>query len=102
LRLLATDRPADRGAERVGSLCCSITSRLFDIAVPENNLFGTPAGSGPAMANGWFFVLAPLPKGHHTIRVAYQVVEVPGTLRPRRGGWHTVRKLKPCDACRTT
>lgn len=55
-----------------------VTSPLFDIDVPEPSLFGTPGGVGQAMARGWFFILTPLPKGPHTIRVAYHVVEFAG------------------------
>lgn len=53
------------------------TSPLFEIDVPEPSLFGTPGGTGLAMAQGWFFILTPLPKGPHTIRVTYHVVEFP-------------------------
>jgi len=54
-----------------------VTSPLFDINLPDPNLFGEPSGAGKAMAKGWFFILAPLSKGQHTLRVAYHVVEFP-------------------------
>jgi hypothetical protein len=54
-----------------------VTSPLFDINVPENGLFGIPSGIGQAIEKGWFFVLAPLSKGQHTIRVRAHIVEAP-------------------------
>ena len=54
-----------------------VTSPLFEVTVADPGLFGQPGGTGQAMAKGWFFVLAPLSKGHHTLRVSYHVVELP-------------------------
>jgi hypothetical protein len=54
-----------------------VTSPLFDINVPENGLFGIPTGRGTAIEKGWFFILAPLSKGQHTIRVRAHIVEAP-------------------------
>jgi hypothetical protein len=54
-----------------------VTSPLFDITVPDPGLFGEPAGMGQAMAKGWFFLLAPLSAGEHTLRVKLDVLEAP-------------------------
>ena len=41
-------------------------SPLFDLTIPENGFFGIP-GTWPAVANGCWVLLAPLPPGEHTI-----------------------------------
>jgi hypothetical protein len=43
-------------------------SPAFSITLPDDNLFGIPAGVyGPAVADGFFLLLAPLNPGPHTI-----------------------------------
>jgi hypothetical protein len=45
-------------------------SPTFEITLPENNLFGAPAGTyGPAAADGYWVMLHPLPPGQHTIHI---------------------------------
>ncbi len=44
-------------------------SPVFEVTVPDDGFAGTAAGNWTAMAEGWFFMLAPLPKGHHTVHV---------------------------------
>lgn len=45
-------------------------SPTFDITLPENNLFGAPAGTyGPSAADGYWLMLRPLPPGEHTVHI---------------------------------
>ena len=43
------------------------TSPMFTLSFPEDNLFGVPAGSASAVADGYALMLAPLPEGDHEI-----------------------------------
>lgn len=46
------------------------TSPVFSITLPEDNVFGAPAGTyAPAVAGGIYLMLAPLPPGEHVIHV---------------------------------
>ena len=42
---------------------------LFTLVLPEDNIFGTPAGVGSAVADGYFVMLAPLPPGEHVVEL---------------------------------
>jgi hypothetical protein len=43
-------------------------SPTFYVTLPDGNLFGAPAGTyGPAAADGFWLMLAPLPPGTHTV-----------------------------------
>lgn len=43
-------------------------TRLLDIVLPENNIFGQPAGTtGLSVGHGWTVLLGPLTPGTHTI-----------------------------------
>jgi len=43
-------------------------STVFSLLLPADNLFGLPAGAyAPAVADGYYLLLAPLPPGPHTI-----------------------------------
>jgi hypothetical protein len=45
-------------------------SPVFSVSLPNDNLFGVPAGEyGPAVADGLWAALPPLSKGEHTIHV---------------------------------
>jgi hypothetical protein len=45
-----------------------LTSPLFDLTLPENNVFGAPAGTySAAAAGGIYLMLAPLSPGEHEI-----------------------------------
>ena len=40
----------------------------FSVTLPDNNIFGIPAGTyGPAVDDGTYLMVAPLPPGEHTI-----------------------------------
>lgn len=42
-------------------------SPLFTFTLPEGNILSLPAGSSPAVADGYWVMLTPLPPGTHTI-----------------------------------
>ena len=43
-------------------------SLVFNVTLPEDNIFGEPEGEyGPAVADGLWVALPPLPPGEHTI-----------------------------------
>lgn len=42
-------------------------SHFFEVQLPEDNVFGEPAGTYRALADGFWVTLPPLPEGEHTI-----------------------------------
>lgn len=43
-------------------------SPVFNVTLPEDNIFGVPAGEyGPAVASALWVTLPPLPPGEHTV-----------------------------------
>jgi hypothetical protein len=44
-----------------------VQSSLFNVTLPENNIFGVPAQTTKAVSDGTFVMLKELPVGHHTI-----------------------------------
>ena len=55
------------------------TSGFFDVNVPEDNLFGAPAGVYLAVHDGYYALLPVLRPGQHTIRIQ-AVASASGTL----------------------
>ena len=51
-------------------------SHFFEVQLPENNVFGEPAGSYRALADGFWVKLPPLSEGEHTI---HWVVSAPNS-----------------------
>ena len=49
-----------------------VTSPLFNITIPKDNVFGSPAGTSGAMADGFWVFLEPLSLGQHEIRLCCQ------------------------------
>ncbi len=46
---------------------------LFDLVVPDGNLWGLPAGDySPGLMDGWFAILRPMTPGSHTIVSSFQ------------------------------
>jgi len=44
-------------------------SPVFSLTLPADNIFGAPPGTyAPAVADGWYVMLAPLSPGRHTLR----------------------------------
>lgn len=50
------------------------TSEVFNMTVAENNAFQSPSGTFPAMADGFFAFLEPLPPGEHTLVLEQSVL----------------------------
>jgi hypothetical protein len=44
-----------------------VTSPLYQLTLPEDNILGLPAGTGQSVAHGAWLMLAPLSVGQHTI-----------------------------------
>jgi hypothetical protein len=60
-------------------------SSIFTINIPDMNRFGAPAGSYPAVVDGYYLVLKPLSVGEHTLE--YSIVHeipVPGVGMPQQ------------------
>ena len=71
------DPPADAETDLACQIDCVTVKRLkgyrtesplFDVTLPDNNVFGVPAGTyGPSMDAGYYLLVAPLSPGHHEI-----------------------------------
>lgn len=64
-------------------------SAQFMIEIPENNQFDVKAGTYPAVVDGYYLVLKPLPPGEHTLK--YQISQEKvgagvGNVQPSVGG----------------
>lgn len=60
-------------------------SSIFTLNIPEINRYGAPAGSYPAVVDGYYLVLNPLPVGEHTLK--YSIVHeiaAPGVGMPQQ------------------
>lgn len=57
----------------------NVQSPIFDVVLPENNIFGTPAGPTQAVSGGWWVLLHPLPPGNHQISFGGSVLDNPTT-----------------------
>jgi hypothetical protein len=54
-------------------------SPIFNVVLPQNNLFGAPAGPTQAVSGGWWILLKPLSPGKHTIHASGNVIDNPTT-----------------------
>lgn len=57
----------------------NVQSPIFDVTLPENNVFGAPAGPTKAVSGGWWVLLRPLPPGDHQIIFGGSVIDNPTT-----------------------
>lgn len=57
-----------------------VSSPLFTLALPENNVLGASAGPAYAVADGYQIMLAPLPVGEHELMVHVELTD--GTVLP--------------------
>jgi hypothetical protein len=57
----------------------NVRSPIFDVVLPENNIFGAPAGPTKAVSGGWWVLLQPLPPGTHQISFGGSVLDNPTT-----------------------
>jgi hypothetical protein len=44
-----------------------VTSHLFNLTFPTNNIFGSPVGTTQAVVDGWYVFLQPLAPGKHEV-----------------------------------
>ena len=67
----ATDVSADIDGVPIANLTTyRATSPIFDITLPDDNVFGAPPGIyTPSAADGYYLALTPLPPGEHTVHV---------------------------------
>lgn len=56
-----------------------VHSGLFDVVLPEKNIFGAPSGPTQAVSDGWWIILKPLPLGQHRIHFSGVVLDNPTT-----------------------
>src|SRR5688572_14857423 len=52
-----------------------VGSSLFNVTLPENNIFGVPPQTTEAISDGTFVMLKELPVGHHTIYASGVLVD---------------------------
>ena len=57
----------------------NIQSPIFDVVLPENNIFGAPAGPTQAVSGGWWVLLEPFSPGEHQINFGGSVLDNPTT-----------------------
>jgi hypothetical protein len=57
----------------------NVQSPIFDVVLPESNIFGAPAGPTKAVSGGWWVLLQSLPPGNHQISFGGSVVDNPTT-----------------------
>lgn len=63
-----------------------VTSPLFNLTFPSNNIFGSPVGTTQAVADGWYVFLHPLTPGKHELHfsgltlVTLQLVQITSQL----------------------
>jgi hypothetical protein len=56
-----------------------VQSPLFDVTLPESNIFGAPAGPTKAVSGGWWVLIKPLSPGNHQLNFGGSVVDNPTT-----------------------
>jgi hypothetical protein len=55
-------------------------SSLFNITIPQVNRYGADAGVYPAVVDGYYLILKPLPPGEHTLTYKFKLDQkIPGT-----------------------
>lgn len=57
----------------------NVQSPIFDVVMPENNIFGAPTGPTKAVSGGWWVLLQPLPPGNHQLSFGGSVLDNPTT-----------------------
>jgi hypothetical protein len=56
-----------------------VPSQLFNVTLPQNNIFGAPGGPTQAVSDGWWIMLKPLSTGTHTVHLSGIVLDNPVT-----------------------
>ena len=64
-----------------------VTSGLFDLILPKDNVWGEPEGPDKAITQGWWIMLKPLPPGEHTVHytTGYRDSRSDPTIPPGQG-----------------
>jgi hypothetical protein len=55
-----------------------VESQLFDLTLPENNVFPAPPGKTKAVSDGFWVFLKPLPVGNHEIDFSGSTIDPSG------------------------
>jgi hypothetical protein len=55
-----------------------VESQLFDLTLPENNVFPAPPGKTKAVSDGFWVFLKPLPVGNHEIDFSGSTIDLSG------------------------
>lgn len=56
-----------------------VQSRVFNVTLSQNNIFGAPGGPTQAVSDGWWIMLKPLSTGAHTFHLSGIVLDNPAT-----------------------
>lgn len=56
-----------------------VTSSLFNITIPQDNVLGAPSGNTRMVSDGFWVFLMPLPKGNHTLQFSGETPGNPTT-----------------------
>lgn len=64
-----------------------VTSNLFNLTLPANNIWAEPTGPDQAITQGWWVMLKPLPPGPHTVHytTGYRDSKSDPTIPPGQG-----------------
>jgi hypothetical protein len=64
-----------------------VTSDLFNLTLPKDNVWGEPEGPDKAITQGWWIMLKPLPPGQHTVHytTGYRDSRSDPTIPPGQG-----------------
>jgi hypothetical protein len=55
-----------------------VESKIFDLTLPENNVFSAPPGNTKAVSDGYWVFLKPLPNGNHEIDFSASLLDPSG------------------------
>jgi hypothetical protein len=55
-----------------------VESKLFDLTLPENNIFSATPGTTEAISDGYWVFLKPLPVGNHDIDFSASIIDPSG------------------------
>jgi hypothetical protein len=56
-----------------------VESSLYNYTLPQNNIWGAPAGETPQVAAGYYLMLEPLPPGNHIVHFGGTNIDLTGT-----------------------
>ena len=56
-----------------------VQSQIFNVTLPQNNIYGAPGGPTQAVSDGWWIMLKPLSPGTHKVHLSGIVLDNPVT-----------------------